>query len=155
MIPFAVKVQFDPQIMAKMAAMTAGMSNGSAFDAMLSVTQEVMARMREVAVSTSPMGDRPKSSPRLKDSWSQAETQGDRVIFGNSRPYAFVLEYGHYEGVGPRTVAGTYGGESAHSGIFSKQAPQGMLGILETNGSLDEAANEILDESIKLMQRFR
>lgn len=155
MIPFAVKVQFDAQVMAKMATMVAGMSDGSAFDSMLSVTQEVMAHMREVAVGASPRGDRPKSSPRLKDSWSQAETQGNKVLFGNSRPYAFVLEYGHYEGVGPRTVAGTYGGESRHSGIFSRQAPQGMLGIMEANGSLDAAVSTILDESIKLMQRFR
>lgn len=49
------------------------------------------------------------------------------VYITNGLPYAAVVEYGLYPGIGPKTVSGenpTTGG-----GIFSKQAPVGMVEV--------------------------
>lgn len=43
----------------------------------------------------------------------------------NGQPNAVVLEFGLFEGIGPKTTTGS--NILAGSGIFSSQAPQGML----------------------------
>lgn len=55
----------------------------------------------------------------LKTSWSPVEAMGGGFGFYAGVPYASVLEYGEYRGVGPRTVANA-------GGIYSTQAPEGM-----------------------------
>lgn len=50
-----------------------------------------------------------------------------RVYITNGLPYAAVVEYGLYRGLGPKTVQGenpTTGG-----GVFSSQAPRGMVEV--------------------------
>lgn len=44
----------------------------------------------------------------------------DTVYFSNNLPYISALEFGKYPGVGPKTVSGA-------GGIYSKQAPEGMV----------------------------
>lgn len=44
----------------------------------------------------------------------------DEVFFTNKLPYAGIVEFGDYPGVGPKTVRGA-------GGIFSSQSPQGMV----------------------------
>lgn len=49
------------------------------------------------------------------------------VYITNGLPYAAVVEYGLFPGVGPLTVAGS--NPSTGSGIFSRKAPAGMVEV--------------------------
>ncbi len=44
----------------------------------------------------------------------------ESIFFQNNLPYAEVVEFGTYSGVGPKTV-------DRLGGVFSRQAPQGMM----------------------------
>lgn len=48
-----------------------------------------------------------------------------RVFITNGLPYAAVVEYGLYPGIGDKTKQGS--NPSTGSGIFSRQAPKGMV----------------------------
>lgn len=50
-----------------------------------------------------------------------------RVHITNGLPYAAVVEYGLYPGLGPKTVEGT--NPTTGSGSFSRQAPAGMVEV--------------------------
>lgn len=50
-----------------------------------------------------------------------------RVYITNGLPYAAVVEYGLYRGMGPKTKEGT--NPTTGGGIFSRQAPAGMVEV--------------------------
>lgn len=50
-----------------------------------------------------------------------------RVYITNGLPYAAVVEYGLYPGIGPKTVTGT--NPTTGGGIFSRQSPAGMVEV--------------------------
>jgi hypothetical protein len=75
----------------------------------------------------------------LWKSW-QYETGPAYIQFYTEVPYAHVLEYGKYKGVGPRTEAG-------EGGIYSKQAVGGMMRpLLDDAGMLDQILERIAKE---------
>lgn len=65
----------------------------------------------------------------LKTSWSQVQEMGGGYGFYAGVPYARIVEFGLYPGLGPRTVTGP-------GGIYSSQAPQGMVAPLVTGGEV-------------------
>lgn len=76
-------------------------------------------------------------------SWGSPEARGPQAYaVTNTQPYAVVLEYGGYRGVGPRTVrlgARDLGeGFVAGSGIYSTQEPHGHVrkGLVRTKPRL-------------------
>jgi hypothetical protein len=89
-----------------------------------------MAATRAVLVSTSPV-----DTGALQGQWGavQDDSSGDVIAASveNTAPYATILEYGGYRGVGPRTVqlgGGDLGaGFVAGGGIYSRQAPLGWV----------------------------
>ena len=69
---------------------------------------------------------------RLFTSWVGPTRQAaGQYRIANDRPYALVVEYGGYPGVGPKTVKlgprDLGHGFTANSGIYSTQAPHGMV----------------------------
>ena len=69
----------------------------------------------------------PVDTGRLRSAWNPSMPVrsfgiGKVLTIRNSLPYAPVVEYGRYPGVGPKTVA-------ANDGIYSRQAPRGMMRI--------------------------
>lgn len=69
--------------------------------------------------------------------------------FGTDRPYATTLEEGRYSGIGPRTVR--HG-----SGIFSSQAPGGMIQpILDDEQFMRQMAELVVSEMIRGMDSVR
>lgn len=50
-----------------------------------------------------------------------------RIYITNGLPYAAVVEYGLYRGIGPKTEEGT--NPITGGGIFSRQAPAGMVEV--------------------------
>lgn len=154
MIPFTVQVTFSPEIMANLRAMTSRMED--AHKVMLDVVETVTRDMKQTAYINSPVDDTPQADNiQMKAMWSDVYQVNGGFAFGNSAPYAYVLEYGLYPGIGKRTVAGHYAGKDTgwnSYGVFSSQAVGGMLGILETQGVVDGAANSIINEMLNYFQ---
>lgn len=94
------------------------------------VVQKHTGTVRKLVIATSPVDTR-----ALQRSWGTVMTGGDEdhpwASVANSAPYAPILEYGGYRGVGPRTVrlgGGDLGaGFQAGAGIYSRQAPLGWV----------------------------
>lgn len=84
--------------------------------------RDIATTLRNLVIGQTPVGIRP-NSPRMKQSWSDVERTATGFAFSNPKDYASVLEEGRYPGVGPRTVA-------TEGGIFSRQAPGGIIGPL-------------------------
>ena len=152
MIPISIQVTFSPETMGKLHQLTAGMAN--AHQVMMDVVKQVTEDMQKTALRNSPYDlDNPrKKGPHMKTQWSEVYAVDGGFAFGNASPYAHVLEFGLYPGVGPKTAFGTYAGKDTgwnSYGIFSKQtlSPEnagGMLGVLETDGRMAASANAII-----------
>ena len=73
----------------------------------------------------------PVDTGALRKAWRGPRREATYTYsFGNTQHYAPTLEYGLYTRVGPRTTQGggaTVGDYVIAPGIFSKQAPVGML----------------------------
>ena len=96
--------------------------------------QEVIAIARQDVIEEySPVGERKQTQtkrgklPRFKESWSAIEPVDGGYSFSNPVPYALVLEYGRYPGVGPKTVAARHA-TTGEAGIFSAQTVRGGKG---------------------------
>lgn len=93
----------------------------------------------------------PVDTGRLVGNWAgPTKTADNEYTVSNDTPYAAVVEYGGYPGVGPRTVElqGRDLGEgyNAEPGIYSLQAPHGMV----RRALADEARNlKLLTDAIK------
>ena len=107
--------------------------------------RDVATTFKNLVLGNTPVGIRKKKvgEERLKWTWSAiSEISGGGIAFGTDAPYATVLESGEYPGVGPRTV-------QAEGGIYSRQAPGGVIGpLLEDEDVLNDITEEIL-ESVK------
>lgn len=92
------------------------------------VVRDQMEAVRASIVATTPV-----DTGALRESWSPVTQGRDALTWRVSTdlPYAPVLEYGGYPGVGPKTVAlggGTIGaGFLGEAGIYSRQAPLGWV----------------------------
>lgn len=71
-------------------------------------------------------------TPGQRGNWTLPSNLGSfpRVFITNGLPYAAVVEYGLYPGVGPKTVSGS--NPSTGGGVFSRQAPVGMVEVTLT-----------------------
>jgi hypothetical protein len=63
----------------------------------------------------------PVDTGRLRQGWQIEKTKDGYRIF-NALPYAEVVEFGGYKGVGGKTVSNS-------GGIYSRQAPTGMVRV--------------------------
>ena len=98
------------------------------------------------------LGRTPQSEPssghsgRLWRSWSDVERVSGGFAFGTPLGYSLTLEEGGYSTVGPRTVA--VGG-----GIFSRQAPGGILGpLLDDESVLEDVVTLIADKILERLE---
>ena len=87
----------------------------------------------------------PVDTGRLRNAWHpsspvQTYSFGSRLTINNPLPYAAVVEFGLYTGLGPKTVANA-------GGIFSSQAPRGMARI-----TVEEVSNWLDMTSRKLVK---
>ena len=77
------------------------------------------------------MGYTPVDTGRLQNSWRSSMLNPLTGEVRNATPYARVVEFGGYRGLGPKTVrtgrTALGGGFTAGPGIFSSSAPTGML----------------------------
>lgn len=98
---------------------------------------EVLDRIRERT---------PVFSGLLRDSWT-FHSQGSSFVCTTGIPYASIIEYGWYKGLGPRTAKGPDGG------IYSSQAVGGMvrptLADIQTGDYLDQLAAQVLQEILE------
>lgn len=67
-----------------------------------------------------------------------------QVHITNGLPYAGVVEYGLYPGIGPKTVEGT--NPTTGGGIFSRQAPVGMVEV--TLASIEKFFSQIMTGAV-------
>lgn len=113
------------------------------------MVREEMDAVRSTIVATTPV-----DTGALRRSWSPVRRRGDALTWGVSTdlPYAPILEYGGYRGVGPKTVALGGGdlGESfvAGAGIYSKQAPLGWV-----RRALAQHAPHFRQQALRLVQQ--
>lgn len=89
------------------------------------------------------LGRTPVFTTALKKSWSEVTREAGGFTFGTDLDYAEILEEGGYTRVGPRTV-------SVAGGIYSRQAPGGIIGPI-----VDDAAliNRLAEEVVKEIER--
>ena len=102
--------------------------------------KDIAITLRNLVIGNTPVGIRKKPSGtiRMKQSWSEPAQRGaGGLAFGSSLPYARRLEEGTYPGVGPRTIR--YG-----KGIYSRQAPGGMVGpVLDSNELVEKITESV------------
>lgn len=109
--------------------------------------EDIATTLRNLVIGRTPVGIRPNAE-RMKFSWSDVERTEGGFTFGNPKDYAPVLEEGRYPGVGPRTVA-------ASGGIFSRQAPGGIIGpLLEDQARIDQIILGVAQELERQIDRL-
>lgn len=96
------------------------------------------ATLRKLAV-----GGTPYRTGRLKRMWGRVERRRGGFSFTNPLSYARILEEGLYTQVGPRTIA-------TSAGIFSRQAPEGILSpLVSDDATLRRVAELIVKELVR------
>lgn len=156
MMPISIQVTFAPDTINNLKLFASKMADAN--QVMLDVVKQVTEDMQKTALANSPYdADNPhKKGPHMKTQWSEVYQVDGGFAFGNASAYAHVLEFGLYRGVGPKTEYGIYAGKDTgwnSYGIFSKQTLSstggsgagGMLGVLETDGRMEQSANKIID----------
>lgn len=115
---------------------------------------DVAHTMRSLALGRTPVGIRKGHSGTLKRSWGRVERASGGYSFGNVAPYAHVLEEGLYPGLGPRTTLTSGGGMARGFGIYSKQAPGGILSpLLDDESVLQRVADLVANEIVRGINR--
>lgn len=110
--------------------------------------REVAIRMRRMVRGRTPVG-LPGESQDIKGSWSSIEMTANGFTFGTDKPYAVTLEEGLYSGLGDRTMP--HG-----SGIFSSQAPGGMIQpILDDDRLMRRIGELVVSEMVRGMDSVR
>lgn len=163
MMSFTIEANIDPAVMNRLKSMVSALSATTAKSIIDDVMRDVTARMRELAIGGTPVGERPKRSkadrnpPHMKQQWGEVTETDGGFAFSNPVPYGYVLEYGLYPNPGKRTVAGSYKGQTDNwnaYGVFSKQAESGILGPLTVGHIADDAATTIMDEMLAMFERM-
>ena len=166
---FTITTNIDPGVLLRLSDVMAAMGNKSG-QLMHSVTRDVATRMRELAIGQTPVGEKPKpivrktraSTPdemaHMKARWEPVVSVDGGFAFNNPASYGYVLEYGLYPNPGKRTVGSYYMGQSDSwnaYGVFSNQAPHGILGPLTVGNQADDAANYIITEMLTAWEKFK
>jgi hypothetical protein len=84
-------------------------------------------------------------SGKLKASWQGPVKEGDSWVVYTGLPYAYILEEGRYPGVGPRTV-------SAVGGVYSSQAPGGMIGPMLADQESPLGGGLVLEAALQQLE---
>lgn len=119
-------------------------------EAIDAAVEDVAKTMRELVLGRTPVGEpgRDPHSGQLKRSWSDVRRSEGGFSFSTDLFYATTLEEGLYERVGPRTMAAASPGGG--SGIFSRQAPGGIIApLLEDEGVLRRVAELVVEQILK------
>jgi hypothetical protein len=115
--------------------------------AVLAALEDIGHTTRSLTLGRTPVGIRKGHAGTLKRSWGRVEKTGGGFSFGNTAPYAHVLELGLYPNVGPRTV-------QVGDGVFSRQAPGGILGpLIEDPSVLQRIADLVANEIVRGVNR--
>lgn len=113
------------------------------FQALEDIPGAVEASLEDVAkfVRSLAIGRSPEASGAFGTSWGQIEEAEGGYSFTNPLPYAHVLEFGLYPGLGPRTTPGP------DAGIYSRQAREGVVRpILEESDTAIAVATAVAEE---------
>jgi hypothetical protein len=98
--------------------------------------------LRGLARGRSPVGIR-RGSGEFKNAWGAVEPTARGFSFSNPEEYGQVLEQGLYPSVGPRTI-------SVHGGIYSRQAPGGILSpLIEDDQVINSVLSLIVQQILK------
>lgn len=110
-------------------------------------TEDVAKAFHRLALGRTPQSESSSGhSGRLWRSWSDVEQVQGGFAFGTPVAYSTMLEEGLYAGVGPRTVA-------AGGGIYSRQAPGGILGpLLEDGRATEDVLNLIVEKILERLE---
>jgi len=103
--------------------------------------EDATVSLRNLVQGATPVGIGPTEG-EMKGSWSTVTYEAGGFSFGSDKPYAEVLEEGLYPGVGPRTV-------KTGEGIFSRQAPGGMVAPLIEDDTVVDRLLELIVEQIE------
>jgi hypothetical protein len=95
-------------------------------------------------MNRTPVSDR-RHAGRLKRSWQSSQLSQMEREFRSGLGYSGTIEIGGYPGVGPRTVA-------MQGGIFSQQAPGGILDPMMASTIPDELLQSLADQITRLLQ---
>jgi hypothetical protein len=112
-------------------------------DDVFQVAYEVIQEIQTKVIGRTPIGDT-RTDPhagQLITSWGHIQESDVSFSFSTDVPYAIILEKGLYTGVGPRTVP-------FEGGIFSSQAPGGMVTPIVTDPNLIKEVVRMLIERI-------
>ncbi len=102
--------------------------------------------VRNVIRGRTPVGVR-ETRGQAKQSWSDVTLTSNGYSFESPLSYINVLEEGLYPGVGPRTVA-------AEGGIFSRQAPGGILNwLVSDENQITDIIEAVVDEVVRQLNR--
>lgn len=113
------------------------------FEALAEIPGALEATLEDLAIfmRSLAIGASPEDKGTFGTSWGQVEEIEGGFSFTNPLPYAHVLEFGLYPGLGPRTVPGPEGG------IYSGQAPEGVVRPkVEDPETLQRVARTMADE---------
>jgi len=125
-----VKVEFDTASKSDLESMQ------KAFKDMLGAVDTILNDPAKT-LRNQALGNTPWKTGALKKSWSPLQKHAQGLSFQTDKPYAMVIEEGLYKGVGPRTI-------QMSKGIFSRQAPEGMLEPLMTEENIRRVTDAIL-----------
>jgi hypothetical protein len=123
-----------------------GAAPSELIDALLGQAEATFTRIIQGNTPYDPTAEDKSSGDHIKASWaSEIDKQGQSLTIGTDFVYAPVLDFGGYPGVGPRTVAGS-------GGIFSRQAPAGIIQPILKDASVLDKALEMI--AAKLPKKF-
>lgn len=116
--------------------------------------EQIATSIRSLVRGRTPVGivdDEDHTPGTMKGSWTIVSHTATGFTFGSGVPYARVLEEGGYKGVGPRTVAFA-GGGGASAGIYSRQAPGGMITpIVDDENYITKVTELVIREMVRGM----
>ena len=108
--------------------------------------EDSLTTIRNLVIGRTPVGIR-KKDEHLKQSWSKVQETSEGFAFSTDKDYATILEEGLYNKVGPRTI-------QTEGGIFSRQAPGGIIGpIVEDEKLIEGAVSQIVDVLADYIER--
>ena len=106
--------------------------------------EDAAKTLRNLVIGRSPVYP---GSGALKRSWSNVQRTSTGFTFGTNRDYAEILEEGLYTRVGPRTV-------QVGEGIFSRQAPGGIIApLLADSNLMEQIVQDIAQRLIRSITR--
>jgi len=106
-------------------------------EALSKAMEDAAEKIRRRAIERTPV-----DTGYLKSAWTPLIKLGSGISFGNYAPYAGIVEYGLYPGLGPKTV-------EFRGRIYSSQAPGGMVGPVVRDREFISKLGDEVSENVK------